>query len=159
VQSVRKKMSQRCLSQISRIFTDKIIDTIKEQNMYIDIDELTYAIRGAIYKVHRTLGPGLFESVYEAALMYELSEIGLKAVSQVDVPVNYNGVHLEVGFRMDILVENAVIVEIKSIETLNAVHKKQLLTYLKLSGKTIGFLVNFNVDSLVAKESFIRIIN
>ena len=125
----------------------------------MDINDLTYKIRGAIFKVHQTLGPGLLESVYEAALMYELMQIGLKVVSQMGLPVNYNGVLLELGFRIDILVEDLVIIEIKSVEILHDVHKKQLLTYLKLSGKKIGILVNFNVSSLKDKESLIRIIN
>ena len=125
----------------------------------MDINDLTYKIRGAIFKVHQALGPGLLESVYEAALMYELMQIGLKVVSQMGLPVNYNGVLLELGFRIDILVEDLVIIEIKSVEILHDVHKKQLLTYLKLSGKKIGILVNFNVSSLKDKESLIRIIN
>ena len=125
----------------------------------MDINELTYKIRGAIFKVHQTLGPGLLESVYEAALLYELLQMGLKAISQVGLPVTYNDVQLELGFRLDILVEDSVIIEIKSVETLHDVHKKQMLTYLKLSGKKIGILVNFNVSSLKDKESLIRIIN
>jgi GxxExxY protein len=125
----------------------------------MDINDLTYKIRGAIHKVHQSLGPGLLESVYEAALVYELIQIGLKVISQVGLPVNYNGILLELGFRLDILVEDSVIVEIKSVEALHDVHKKQLLTYLKLSGKKIGILVNFNVSSLKDKESLIRIIN
>ena len=112
----------------------------------MDINDLTYKIRGAIFKVHQSLGPGLLESVYEAALIYELIQSDLKILSQHGLPVNYNGVLLELGFRLDILVEDLVIIEIKSVETLHDVHKKQLLTYLKLSGKKIGILVNFNAD-------------
>ncbi len=123
------------------------------------LNDLTYKIRGAIFTVHNTLGPGLLESVYEAALIYELRQSGLNARSQVVIPVNYNDVMLEIGFRADIIVENKVILEIKSIETLHDVHKKQLLTYLKLSGMRLGLLMNFNVTSLVDKESLIRIIN
>ena len=125
----------------------------------MDVNDLTYKIRGAIFKVHKTLGPGLLESVYEAALVYELMQIGLKVLSQIGLPVNYDGILLELGFRIDILVEDSVIIEIKSVETLHDVHKKQLLTYLKLSDKRIGILVNFNVSSLTDKESLIRIIN
>ena len=125
----------------------------------MDINDLTYKIRGAIFKVHKTLGPGLLESVYEAALVYELMQIGLKVLSQIGLPVNYDGILLELGFRIDILVEDSVIIEIKSVETLHDVHKKQILTYLKLSDKRIGILVNFNVSSLTDKESLIRIIN
>lgn len=125
----------------------------------MELNELTYKIRGAIYTVHKTLGPGLLESVYEAAMMYELKELGLIVQSQVGIPVHYNGVLLEIGFRADIIVENTVILELKSIEVLHDVHKKQLLTYLKLSEKKIGFLINFNVISLIDKKSLIRIIN
>ncbi len=122
-------------------------------------NEISYKIRGAVFTVHNALGPGLLESVYEAALIYELTQLGLHVQSQVGIPVNYNSVMLEIGFRADIIVENTVILEIKSIETLHDVHKKQLLTYLKLSGIKLGLLVNFNVTSLVDKESLIRIIN
>jgi GxxExxY protein len=125
----------------------------------VELNDLTYQIRGAIYKVHSTLGPCLFESVYEAALIYELKQLDLAVESQVGIPVMYNGIQLELGFRLDILAENTVIIEIKSVETLLDVHKKQLLTYLKLSGKKLGILVNFNVATLINKESLIRIIN
>ena len=125
----------------------------------MELNDLTYKIRGALFKVHQTLGPGLLESVYEAALIYELLQLDLKVASQVGLPVNYNDVILELGFRLDILVEDTVIIEIKSVELLHDVHKKQLLTYLKLSEKKLGILVNFNVSSLVDKESLIRIIN
>lgn len=125
----------------------------------MELNDLTYAIRGAIFTVHNTLGPGLLESVYEAAMVYELKRLGLHVQSQVGIPVKYNDVMLELGFRADIIVENTVILEIKSIEALHDVHKKQLLTYLKLSGSKLGILVNFNVTSLVDKESLVRIIN
>ena len=125
----------------------------------VELNDLSYQIRGAIYKVHSTLGPGLFESVYEAALIYELKQLNLAVESQVGIPVMYNGIQLELGFRLDILIENTVIIEVKSVETLLDVHKKQLLTYLKLSGKKLGILVNFNVSTLISKESLIRIIN
>ena len=125
----------------------------------MDIDELSYKIRGAIFTVHNELGPGLLESVYEAALCYELTSSGLSVVSQVGLPVRYKDVQLELGFRLDLVVEAEIIIETKSIEALHDVHKKQLLTYLKLSGKKLGILVNFNVAKLVDKESLIRIIN
>ncbi len=125
----------------------------------MELNELTYKIRGAIYTVHNSLGPGLLESVYETALIYELNLLGLQVKNQVGIPVNYNGVLLELGFRADIIVENTVIIEVKSIEVLHDVHKKQLLTYLKLADKKLGILINFNVSSLVDKESLIRIIN
>ena len=125
----------------------------------MDLNDLTYQIRGAIYTVHKELGPGLLESVYEAALMHELKLANLSSKNQVGLPVNYKGTNLDLGFRLDILVENQVIIEVKSVELLNDVHKKQLLTYLKLSGYKLGILVNFNVSILVDKESLIRIIN
>ncbi len=125
----------------------------------MDINELSYKIRGAIFTVHNELGPGLLESVYEAALVYELTSGAMIVSSQVGVPVHYKDVQLELGFRMDILVENQIIIEIKSIEALHDVHKKQLLTYLKLANKKLGILVNFNVVKLIDKESLIRIIN
>ena len=124
-----------------------------------ELNDLTYKIRGAIYKVHNALGPGLLESVYEAALMHELAKLGLKVSSQVAVPVFYDDILLNLGFRIDILVNDLIIIEIKSIEFILQVHKKQVLTYLKLSKKRLGILVNFNVISLIEKESIIRIIN
>ncbi len=125
----------------------------------MDINDLTYKIRGAIFQVHNALGPGLFESVYEAALAYELVQQGLQVRTQVGIPVNYKDVQLEMGFRLDISVEETVIVEIKSVEKLMDVHKKQLLTYLKLTNNKIGLLVNFYTASLFDKENLIRIIN
>jgi len=123
------------------------------------MEELTYKIRGCIFEVFKELGPGLLESVYEAALIYELKQSGLSVQSQVPIPVSYKSIKFELGFRMDVLVENEVIIEIKSIECIHDVHKKQLLTYLKLTGRKIGILVNFNSAHLVDKESLIRIVN
>ena len=125
----------------------------------MDINEITYKTRGAIFAVFNELGPGLLESVYEAALTYELKTLGLNVRNQVPVPVIYKEVKLEIGFRLDLIVEEQVIVEIKSVELMHNVHKKQLLTYLRLSNKKLGLLVNFNSDKLVDKESIIRIIN
>lgn len=105
------------------------------------------------------MGPGLLESVYEAALKFELRLLGLSVNSQLDVPVCYKGENLGLGFRLDLLVENSVVVEVKSLESLKNIHKKQLLTHLRLLKKKIGILVNFNVVTLVDKESIIRIIN
>jgi GxxExxY protein len=125
----------------------------------MELNDLIYKIRGAIFSVHKFLGPGLLESVYEAALAYELSEMGLEVETQVALPVVYKSVKLEMGFKLDILVNNQIIIEIKSVDILNDVHKKQLLNYLKLSKKRIGLLVNFNALTLVDKESLVRIIN
>ena len=125
----------------------------------MDLNALTYGIRGAIFTVYNELGPGLLESVYEAALSFELQQKGLETKTQVPLPVVYKDVNLELGFRIDILVENTVAIEIKSVEKIHDVHKKQLLTYLKLSGLKLGILVNFNSSKLIDKESIIRIIN
>ncbi|WP_317174900.1 GxxExxY protein [Pararhodonellum marinum] len=125
----------------------------------MELNELSYKIRGAIFAVYNELGPGLLEHVYEATLAFELRKVGLKVKTQVALPVIYKEVALEIGYRIDLLVENQIVIEIKSVENLHDVHKKQLLTYLKLSGKKIGILVNFNSYKLVDKESIIRIIN
>lgn len=125
----------------------------------MELNDLTYKIRGAIFEVYNTLGPGLLESVYESALAMELIQSGFIVKTQVPLPVSYKESKLELGFRIDILVENTVIIEVKSVEVLHDVHKKQLLTYLKLSDKKLGILVNFNVHKLEDKISLIRIIN
>jgi GxxExxY protein len=125
----------------------------------LELNELTFLIRGAIFKVHSALGPGLFESVYQAGLMHELLKLGLDAKGQVGVPVIYDNVNLELGFRLDITVNEKVIIEIKSVIELQDVHKKQVTNYLRLSNMEIGYLVNFNVTSLVERQSLIRIVN
>lgn len=118
---------------------------------------ISYTIRGAAFKVHTALGPGLLESVYETALTYELRENGFTVLNQLGVPVVYEGIGMEQGLRMDLLVNHKAVVEIKSVEILLPVHHKQLLTYLRLSEKKLGLLINFNVNSL--KDSIIRIVN
>ena len=120
-------------------------------------EDLTYQIRGCIFNVYNKLGPGLFESVYEAALCYELAKAGLEFKRQLDLPVLYEDIILDVAFRIDILVENKVIIEIKSVEELSKVHYKQIITYLKLTSVSLGLLVNFNTDSI--KENIKRIVN
>ena len=110
--------------------------------------QLTYKIRGAIYTVYNALGPGLLESVYEAALCYELRKQGLRVENQVKLDVMYDGTILPIDFRLDILVEDSVIIELKSVEELKPVHHKQLLTYLRIANKHIGLLVNFNTDDI-----------
>jgi GxxExxY protein len=122
----------------------------------MSINELSYKVRGAIFTVYKTLGPGLLESTYESALAYELRLIGLKVARQVELPLVYRDVQLESGYRIDILVEDEIIIEIKSIEAITNVHHKQVLTYLKLSGRKLGILVNFNSDD-VAKSMFRKI--
>jgi len=106
--------------------------------------ELTYIIRGCVYEVYKQLGPGLLESVYERALIYELQSRGLHVQSQASVPILYKGQNLGTDLRIDILVNNAVVIELKSVETVLQVHKKQLLSYLRLADKRVGYLVNFN---------------
>ena len=120
-------------------------------------EELTYQIRGCIFNVYNKLGPGLFESVYEAALCYELDKVGLAFKRQLELPVHYEDIILDVAFRIDILVENKVIIEIKSVEELSKVHYKQIITYLQLTSIPLGLLVNFNTDSI--KENIKRIVN
>ncbi len=119
-------------------------------------NDITYKVRGAIFTVYNTLGAGLFESVYEAALFYQLQKDGLEVKAQVPVPVFYDGIKLDIGFRLDLLVENKVIIEIKSVEELAKVHHKQILTYLKLTGIKVGILVNFNSDD-ISKTIFRKI--
>jgi len=99
-------------------------------------------------KVHSELGPGLLESAYHACLLHELRKQGLRVASQVGLPVIYDGQRIDLGYRIDMLVENAVIVEVKSVEAINPVHQAQLLSYLRLSGKAVGLLINFHVVHL-----------
>lgn len=120
-------------------------------------NELTYEIRGAIFDVYNSLGPGLLESVYEEALVFELEQRGLTVTRQMDVPILYKGNELKTPLRLDLLVNEQVIVELKSVEEMKPVFAKQLLTYLRLLDKRVGLLVNFNTDNL--KSSIKRIAN
>ena len=120
-------------------------------------NKITYEIIGAALKVHSRLGPGLLESVYEHALALELRKSGHNVKCQVGIPVDYDEIRCDIGFRLDILVDDLVIVEVKSVESLIDVHHKQLLTYLRLTNKRIGLLINFNSPRL--KDSIVRIIN
>lgn len=120
-------------------------------------NEITYEIRGAIFDVYNELGPGLLESVYEEALVFELKKLGLEVVRQMEVPVMYKGDELKTALRLDLLVENRVIVELKSVEEMRPVFAKQLLTYLRLLDKHVGLLVNFNTSNL--SDSIKRIVN
>ncbi len=120
-------------------------------------NEIATAIVDAAFKIHTTLGPGLFESVYEAVLAEELTKRGLRVTRQQPIPVVWENVHLEAGFRADLIVEGKVIVEIKSIESIAPVHKKQLLTYLRLSGMRLGLLINF--DTELIKDGIVRVVN
>jgi GxxExxY protein len=120
-------------------------------------NEIAREIVDAAYKIHTTTGPGLLESAYEAMLSYELKKRGLSVVSQQPVPVVYEEVKLEVGYRADLIVENKVIIELKSVEKIAPVHKKQLLTYLKLADKRLGLLINFG--EMFIKTGITRIVN
>ena len=114
----------------------------------MEVNEITGKIIGAAIEVHKALGPGLLESAYEECLYFELLQTGLKVEKQKALPVVYKEVKLEAGYRIDLLVEGSVVVELKSVEALNDVHTAQVLTYLKLSGCKTGLLMNFNVAKL-----------
>ena len=120
-------------------------------------NEISKQIVDSAYKIHSTLGPGLFESVYEAVMAEELGRRGLQVVRQQGIPVVYENMRLEMGFRADLIVDGKVIVEIKSIDAIAPVHKKQLLTYLRLTGKRLGLLINFNTDLI--KDGITRLVN
>ncbi len=121
------------------------------------MDPLSYKIIGCAMEVYNTLGPGLLEAAYEKALIHELELNGLSVASQVPVEMNYKGVNLGEGLRLDLLVEDSIIIELKSVEELKPVHYKQLLTYLKLMDKRIGLLINFNVFDF--REGIKRVVN
>lgn len=120
-------------------------------------NEISYKVRGAIFKVYNTLGPGLLESVYESALYYQLGKEGLQVAKQIDLPVKYDNVYLDITFRLDILVEDKVIIELKSVDEIKPIHFKQLNTYLKLTNKKLGLLVNFNCSNIL--ENIHRVAN
>ena len=120
-------------------------------------NEISKQIVDAAFKIHTTLGPGLFESVYEAVMAQELFNRGLKVIRQQAIPVTWENVHLEAGFRADLIVEDKIIIEIKSVENLAPVHRKQLLTYLKLTGKKLGLLINF--DTELIRDGISRVVN
>ena len=121
------------------------------------MNNLTEQIIGAAIEVHKELGPGLHESIYERCLIHELQLKGIKAERQKKQPINYKGLEIDEGYRIDILVENEVILELKVVDRLNNVHTAQLLTYLKLSGCKLGYLINFNTELL--KNGLKRIVN
>lgn len=119
--------------------------------------EVSHAVITAAMKVHSELGAGLLESAYAARLQYELRQAGYNSIAQLGLPVVYGGVKLDIGYRIDLLVENLVVVEIKSVDAISPVHHAQIITYLKLSGKSIGLLINFNVVHL--KDGIKRFVN
>lgn len=120
-------------------------------------EKLSHQVIGAIIEVHKMLGPGLLESAYEACLCHELSLRGLQFVRQQPLPVMYKGLSLDCGYRLDIVVEDKIVLELKSVHELHPIHEAQLLTYLKLSGYRLGFLINFNCERII--DSMKRIIH
>ena len=123
----------------------------------MSLNEISYQIRGAVFDVYNELGPGLMENVYEKAFIIELLNRGLQVENQVPIEVRYKGFDLGLQYRLDLLVNKQVIIELKSVEILLPVHHKQLITYLKLAQKPLGFLINFNTNSI--KDNIIRVAN
>ncbi len=122
-----------------------------------ELENIAAQVMDAAFEVHRHLGPGLLESSYEMAFCFELSRLGLSFERQKDMPVSYKGVRLDCGYRLDVVVAGEILVELKAIESLMPVHEAQLLTYLKLSNKRLGFLINFNVPLL--KQGLKRLVH
>jgi GxxExxY protein len=123
----------------------------------LELNEISGRIIACALKVHTAIGPGVLESVYQTCLLHELQKAGLSVHAQVALPVEYDGLRLDSGYRLDLLVENTVIVELKCVETLLPIHKAQLLTYLRLANKPLGLLLNFNVVHL--REGIKRVLN
>jgi len=121
-------------------------------------NEISYLIRGVIFKIFNTLGAGLYEIVYKHVLKYELEKLGLEVKAEAPLPVVYDDVKFDIGFRIDLLVNDIVIVEVKSIERLTEVHHKQTITYLRLTGLKLAILVNFNSHN-IAKDIFRKVNN
>ena len=125
--------------------------------MRMDINKLSSKIIGAAIEVHKALGPGLLESAYEECLCHELSFGGLSLERQKPLALSYKGITLDCGYRLDLVVENAIILELKSCDKIDPIHKAQLLTYLKLSGLNLGLILNFNVS--IMRDGIVRIVN
>jgi GxxExxY protein len=124
-----------------------------------ELNKIAYKIRGALFEVFKILGPGLLESIYEEALFIELQIIGLKVGRQINVPVYYKGRRLKNRLRLDLIVEDSIILELKSVDELHKTHFKQLTSYLKLADKKLGYLVNFNCELLEDGKSLIRMVH
>lgn len=122
-----------------------------------ELDEIAKQIVDAAYRVHSKMGPGLLESAYEACMAHELTKRGFRVERQKPQPVVYDDLEIEVGYRLDILVDDKIILELKAVEQLAPIHQAQLMTYLRLSGKTLGFLINFNVPLI--KQGIRRVAN
>jgi len=145
----RKSLYIKCPAEIAEI---------AEFFFMMTDNQITYKIRGAIYNVYLELGPGLLESVYEEAMVYELQKSGLRVERQKEVPIHYDGHVLHTSLRLDLLVEDRVVVELKSVKELQDVFFKQTRTYLRLLGLQVGILVNFNTNNIL-KDSIHRIVN
>jgi GxxExxY protein len=128
---------------MAEITSNKQIDPISKR-----VNATGTAILDAAFSIHKSLGPGLLESVYETCLIYELREKGYLIESQVNVPVFYKNIRIETGLRLDIIVDNSIIIEVKAIDKLAPIHEAQILTYLKLTGHRLGYLINFNTHHL-----------
>jgi len=139
------------------ITTERTENTELKNLSLEEINKITEAVVGAAIEVHRTLGPGLLESAYVACLVYELMQRGFKVMQQVPLPLVYKNVKLDCGYRLDLLVNDAVIVEVKSVESLQPIHEAQLLSYLRLADCKVGLLINFNVKLL--KHGIKRFVN
>jgi GxxExxY protein len=122
-----------------------------------NLNEISGQVVDAAMKVHSALGPGLLENAYEACLKYELEERGMQVKQQIGLPLKYEGIQIDLGYRLDLLIENEVIVELKAVDKLMPIHEAQLLSYLKLSGRKLGLLINFNVLHL--KNGIKRMVN
>ena len=131
--------------------------TVRPSNEAERLNRLTGTIIDASMSVHKVLGPGLLESAYQACLAHELRARGLAVSTHRDVPVHYNGITVAIGYRIDLLVEEAVIVELKAVERIHPIHKAQTLSYMKLYGCKVGLLINFNVTRLI--DGVIRLVN
>lgn len=132
-------------------------DAKKAEKYNMDENQISKVIVDCCYKIHTRLGPGLLESVYLEILIYELKKLGLKCEKEVGIPVHYEDIKLDLGFRADVIVENLVIIELKAVEKIMPVHKKQLMTYLRLTRMKLGLLVNFNVNLI--KDGIERVVN
>ena len=121
------------------------------------INDITHQVIDAAMTVHTALGPGLLERAYEVCLIHEIEKKGITVESQVQLPVKYDGVEVELGYRVDLLIEDRIIVELKSVEAVSDIHKAQLLSYLKMGNKQVGLLINFNVVHL--RNGIIRMVN
>lgn len=121
------------------------------------LNEISGQIVDAAMRVHTHLGPGLLESAYQACLAYELQQRGLRIALQVPLPVEYEGIRVDAGYRIDMLVEDTILVELKAVDAIHPIHRAQLLSYLRLSGKRVGLIINFNVQHL--RDGIVRLIN